>query len=143
MITVSEVMSTQVKTINLSESISTAKTMMKQDDIRHIPVVDNKNYPVGIISQRDILRAQVSDLTKNEPRTIDEELVAVEQIMSKKISYAHPSDPLRGAGIEMQQHKFGCLPVIENDQLVGIITDSDFVSVAINLIEQMDLSEDM
>ena len=143
MIKVSEVMSTQVKTIKVSESISAAKTIMKQEDIRHIPVVNDKNYPIGIISQRDILRAQVSDLINDETQAIDEEKVAVEQIMSKKVSSLHPSDPLRSAGIEMQKHKFGCMPVIKNDQLVGIITDTDFVTVAINLIEQMDLNEDI
>jgi len=143
MITVSEVMSAQVKTINVTESISVAKTMMKQEDIRHIPVVDSQNFPVGIISQRDILRVQVSELINDETQVIDEKQVPVEQIMSKKMSFVHPSDPLRSAGIEMQQHKFGCLPVIKDDQLVGIITDTDFVSVAINLIEQMDLGEDI
>ncbi len=143
MITVSEIMSTQVRTINVSESVSAAKAIMKQEDIRHIPVVNDKNSLVGIISQRDILRAQVSELANDEAKVIDEDSVSVEQIMSTKISSVHPSDPLRSAGIVMQKNKFGCMPVINDDQLVGIITDTDFVTVAINLIEQMDLGEDI
>ena len=42
----------------------------------------------------------------------------------------------------MQSHKYGCLPVIDEDCLVGIITDSDFVSIAINLLEQVELLEE-
>jgi len=62
--------------------------------------------------------------------------------MSKGISYTRPKDPLRSAGLKLKKNKYGCLPVMDKDKMVGIITDSDFVDVALNLIEQMDFSED-
>lgn len=45
---------------------------------------------------------------------------------------------MRAAGLLMQQHKIGSLPVMDGDKLVGIITDSDYVSLAMNLLEQLD-----
>jgi len=142
MITVNEVMSTQVITLKASDSVSAARELMKKEDIRHIPIVNDNLVPVGLVTQRDILSAQNSNLTNGKGHPLDENSVLLEQIMSDKIAYVHPSDPLRSAGIKIQKHKYGCLPVIDNNRLVGIITDSDFVGVAINLIEQVEQSED-
>ncbi len=141
MITVNEVMSVNVLTMKASDSVSAARKLMNKEDIRHIPVVDDNQYPIGIITQRDILRAQDSELS-GEHHTVDDSQISLEQIMSQKISYARPNEPLRSAGLKLQKHKYGCLPVMENNQLVGIITDYDFVGIAINLIEQMDHSDD-
>ncbi len=140
MITVNEIMSEQVITLKASDSVSAARSLMKQEDIRHLPIVDDNNFPVGIITQRDILRAQDSELSGDD--TDNDEQISLEQIMSRKISYVLSSDPLRTAGIKLQKNKYGCLPVMNDNKLVGIITDYDFVGVAINLIEQMDQSED-
>jgi CBS domain-containing protein len=63
--------------------------------------------------------------------------------MTEDILTTHPKDSLRAAGLTLQKHKYGCLPVIENGSLVGIITDSDYVGVAINLIEEHDAFEDI
>ncbi len=142
MITVNEVMSENVITLKASESVYTARELMKKQDIRHIPIVDDNLYPIGIITQRDILRAQDSELNGEHHAAVDAEQVQLEQIMSRKISYARPKDSLRSAGLKLQKHKYGCLPVMDNNQLVGIITDYDFVGIAINLIEQMDQSDD-
>jgi CBS domain-containing membrane protein len=139
MITVAEIMSTQVITLKASDSISTARDIMKKEDIRHIPVVDERSFPVGIITQRDILRVQHSQLTDSSE--VNENSISLDKIMTPNIAYVFPADSLRSAGLKLQKYKYGCLPVLENDQIVGIITDSDFVSVAINLIEQMEYSE--
>lgn len=141
MITVNEIMSEYVITLKTSDSVSAARELMKREDIRHIPIVDENFFPVGIVTQRDILKAQDSKLC-GDHHTIDDQQVLLEQIMSRKISYARPADPLRVAGLKLQKNKYGCLPVMDNNKLVGIITDYDFVGVAINLIEQVDHSED-
>jgi CBS domain-containing membrane protein len=51
------------------------------------------------------------------------------------------SASLRGTALHLLEHKLGCLPVVSDGKLAGIITDSGFVTVAINLIEQLELSE--
>ena len=58
--------------------------------------------------------------------------------MVTKVSTVDESASLRGAAMRMEQHKIGCLPVVRGECLVGIITDSDFVGIAINLMEQME-----
>jgi len=141
MITVNEFMSEDVITLKVSDTISTASELMKEKDIRHIPIVDDTHFPVGIITQRDILKAQDSELNGNN-HIVNDEQVLLEQIMSREISYVLPNDPLRIAGLKLQKNKYGCLPVMGNNKLVGIITDFDFVDVAINLIEQMEHTED-
>ena len=142
MITVNEVMSTQVVTLQAGDSVAAASDLMKNKGVRHIPIVDENHFPVGIVTQRDILRAQDSDLSDNQQK-VNGESVLLEQIMSTEISYTRPDDRLRSAGLKLQKHKYGCLPVMDNNKLVGIITDSDFVDIALNLIEQMEFSEDV
>ncbi|MCU7941008.1 MAG: CBS domain-containing protein [gamma proteobacterium symbiont of Bathyaustriella thionipta] len=141
MITVNEVMSEKVITLKASDSVATARELMKKEDIRHLPVVNDDHFPVGIITQRDILRAQDSELN-GDTHIVNDKQVLLEQIMSREISYVLSDDPLRSAGFKLQKHKYGCLPVMNNNKLVGIITDFDFVDIAINLIEQMEQSEE-
>jgi len=143
MITVNEVMSTQVITLQATDNVFMARELMKEKEVRHIPIVDANNFPIGIITQRDILRAQDSELMDNNQQKLDSKSILLEDIMSTEISYTRPKDPLRSAGLKLQKNKYGCLPVMEDNQLVGIITDSDFVDIALNLIEQMDYSEDI
>ena len=141
MITVNEIMSAKVITLKASDSLSTARKLMREEDIRHIPIVDDNHFPVGIVTHRDILRALDSEIDSNHEQSSDKNSILLEQIMSQKISYVRPSDPLRVAGLKLQKNKYGCLPVMDNDKLAGIITDSDFVDVAINLIEQVEQTE--
>lgn len=140
MITVNEVMSENVITLKPSDSVYSARELMKEEDIRHIPIVDDNHFPIGIITQRDILKARDSELNANN-HIVDDRKILLEQVMSREISYTLPGEPLRSAGFKLQKHKYGCLPVMDNNKLVGIITDYDFVGIAINLIEQMDQME--
>ena len=132
MITVSEIMSTDLITLEQTETVSKAAETMTEHNIRHIPIVGSQNQVIGIISQRDVLKAGV---LSGSDRPISD-------IMTTEILSTHPKNSLRAAGLTLQKHKYGCLPVIDNDALVGIITDSDFVGVAINLIEGQDTFED-
>ena len=141
MITVNEIMSAKVITLKASDSLSTARKLMREEDIRHIPIVDDNHFPVGIVTHRDILRALHSETNDNHTQSADKGSILLEHIMSQRISYVRPDDPLRVAGLKLQKNKYGCLPVMNKDKLVGIITDSDFVDVAINLIEQAEQAE--
>jgi CBS domain-containing membrane protein len=59
-------------------------------------------------------------------------------MMVTDIDTVPPSAPLRRAALYLERHKIGCLPVVDEGRLVGIITDTDFVGVAINLLEQLE-----
>ncbi|MBV1872207.1 MAG: CBS domain-containing protein [Gammaproteobacteria bacterium] len=141
MITVNEVMTTNVISLSPHDTVLKAADIMTKHNIRHIPVVSTKNQVVGIVSQRDVLRSgALSWSTDHKNENSGQQEIA--EIMSKGTLSTHPKDSLRAAGLTLQKHKYGCLPVVENGLLVGIITDTDFVSVAINLIEEKDSLEE-
>ena len=137
MITVSEIMTNGVITLEARDPISKAVATMTENNIRHIPIVNAEKELLGIISQRDVLKAGADNSDKNTVGAI-----TIAEIMSEKALTTHPEESLRAAGLTLQKHKYGCLPVIEDNKLVGIITDTDFVAIAINLIEQQDDMED-
>ena len=141
MLKVKEIMTTEPAVMTVKNTIEEVRDMMAESNFRHMPIVDGNKKPLGIVSQRDVLRAQVSTLVEGADGS-EGMNVSVEKIMAPRPYSVHPQDSLRGAGIMMQDKKLGCLLVVENESLVGIITDSDFVGVAINLIEGQDAAEE-
>jgi CBS domain-containing protein len=61
--------------------------------------------------------------------------------MSSPVQTVDEHASLRGAALHLQKHRMGCLPVTRDGALVGIITDSDFVAIAVHLMEQLELVE--
>lgn len=142
MMTVDDMMTRHPITMRVEESLLMAKTLMQNHAIRHLPIIDENNVLMGIISQRDVLRAQDSCLQRQTSQC-DQELaqIGASEVMKKDIMSVNPQAGLRDAAMYMQKHKIGCLPVLSNECLVGIITDTDFVSIAINLLELLEESE--
>ena len=141
MLKVKEIMTTDIAVMTVDNTVREVRDMMAERNFRHMPIVDDAKKPLGIVSQRDVLRAQASTLVEGVDSN-DGMNVSVAKIMASQPFTVHPQDSLRGAGIMMQDKKLGCLLVLENEILVGIITDSDFVGVAINLIEGQDAEEE-
>jgi CBS domain-containing protein len=144
MITIEEFMTADPYTLRESDSINDAWEIMIGKHIRHIPVTDDENHVLGLVTQRDVLAA-------TEPGAIQEAESASHQvrsdltlsdIMIREVRVIHKEDSLRQAALYLQAHKYGCLPVVLDDRLVGIITDSDFIDIAINLLEQAELTEE-
>ncbi|OIQ25706.1 CBS domain-containing protein [uncultured Vibrio sp.] len=135
MIKVEDMMTRNPHTLLRSHTLADAKNMMEALDIRHIPVVDAERNLLGIITQRDVLAAQESSLQKvpsDQSYTLSTPL---NDVMHTSIMTVSPCAGLKESAKYMQKHKVGSLPIVENGELVGIITDSDFVSIAINLLE--------
>ena len=135
-IRVADVMSTEVVTIGPDETIEIAEQMMHAGRIHHLPVVSSTGRLEGILAQADLLRASVSIFAGLSP---DEELeikrsIPVSRVMSRSVCTVRPSDPAMRAGELILRHKYGCLPVVEGRKLVGILTEGDFVGVAIRAL---------
>lgn len=142
MLTVDEIMTREPYTLGPDDTVENARQMMAQHHIRHIPVVDDDNTLVGLITQRDVLAAEDSTvLNQIGDEGSRDRYIAVSSVMTAPVQTTEESASLRGTAMHLQQHKLGCLPVLTQGKLAGIITDSDFVSVAINLMEQLELSE--
>lgn len=133
---VSEIMSRDVIGLPPSATLAEARTLMQRHHIRHLPILED-NRLIGLVSQRDILAAQESSLEQGlNGQFLEQHSVA--DVMIKEVTTVSPKAGIREAALYLQKHKYGCLPVIDKEQLVGIVTDSDFVAVAIHLMEVLD-----
>jgi acetoin utilization protein AcuB len=122
-----EVMKNELTSISPDTKLGDAYQLMQDKNIRHLPIVEN-NKLVGIITDRD-LRLSTSKLAKHpfEPGE------AVRNIMSYPVETTHPSDPIESAAQLMRELKIGCLPVVEDLQLVGIVTITDMLDALLLL----------
>jgi len=139
MITVDEMMSTGVQTLKETDSLAAVKAMMDRYNCHHIPITDDHDSLVGLITHRDVLAATESSLLVETH--IDPEEVAIADFMIRDVYSVHPGTNLRKAAMYIRSQRYGCLPVVADGKLIGIITDSDFVAVAIDLLEQAEQSE--
>lgn len=135
MIKIEDMMTRNPHTLLRSHSLQDAKNLMAEHDIRHVPIIDTDSKLLGVISQRDVLATQESVLTKEAQASSFTLATPIDKVMVSKVIAVSPKAGLRESAIYMQKHKIGCLPVVEHGKLVGIITDTDFVGIAINLLE--------
>jgi CBS domain-containing protein len=144
MISVEEFMTSDLCTLRETDSISDARKIMTEKHIRHIPVTDGDGHMLGLVTQRDVLAATDPALLKQggADTSMNEADACLADIMIRDVRFINITESLRTAAMYMQSHKYGCLPVLSDGRLVGIITDSDFIDIAINLIEQAELGED-
>ncbi len=140
MFSIDSVMSTDLITIQPGASLADARSLMQDNHIHHLPVVQNKDELVGLLTLTDVLRAQDSVLREQGDRIKAADIV-VGDVMVTNVATVSRDASLRQAALFIEKHSIGCLPVVKNGSLVGIITDSDFVAVAINLLEQIEESE--
>ncbi|WMC09655.1 CBS domain-containing protein [Oceanimonas pelagia] len=133
---VSEIMSSRVLGLPPSATLADARTLMQRHHIRHLPVLEQDRL-VGLVSQRDILAAQESSLEQGRNGQFLEQHT-LSEIMKTGVTTVSPRAGIREAALYLQKHKYGCLPVVDRGRLVGIVTDSDFVAVAIHLLEVLD-----
>ena len=143
MITVEEFMTSELCTMSETDSVNDARKVMTERHIRHIPVTDGENRLIGLVTQRDILAvtALESEGRENKASETGKGDARLSDIMIKNVSVVDKTDSLRTAAMYMQSHKYGCMPVVSDGRLAGIVTDSDFIAIAINLIEQAELAE--
>jgi len=137
---VKDLMTSPVVSLFAEQTLPLAEDIMSFKHLRHLPVVDDNRHVVGLVSHRDILRAQISFLTglTNEQRRARQEEVRVRDIMTRDVWTVTPETLASVAGRTLLDHRFGCLPVVEGEFLVGILTERDFLRFAIKTIEQFD-----
>ena len=130
-LTVADVMQSEVKTIGRNDKLTTADDIMKQDRIRHLPVLDRDGNLCGILSQRDLFRGMLLKAlgygTRLEEKMLDTHVT--KEAMIEHVHTTTPDTPLAEAAHLMIEHKVGCLPVLDNGKLVGIVTEEDFVKL--------------
>jgi CBS domain-containing membrane protein len=140
MMTLEMIMSTDLITISPDDNLESARMMMHDKRIHHLPVVDDDSNLVGLITLTNVLAATDSILRDSENRIHASEII-IRDIMVQDVATVQESASLRQAALFLEKHRIGCLPVMSDGDLKGIVTDTDFVGVAINLLEQIEESE--
>ena len=129
---VKDIMAKEIVTLEIGEELSLADDIMQLGRIRHLPVVENERL-VGMISQRDLFKASLTSLMGFGEKAKRDFLktVAVKEIMVKKVITVSPDADIKDAGRIMLEKRIGSLPVVENDKLVGLITETDILKQCI------------
>jgi CBS domain-containing membrane protein len=140
MFQVKNIMTKDVFTLNFNESLSAAKDLMDLARIRHIPIVDDQGVFAGLLTHRDILAATISELAGIDRETQDEieSGIPIREIMQTDVVTVSADLSLKEAARLLLEEKYGCLPVICEGKLCGIITEADFLRLTIDLMEAVE-----
>ncbi len=123
-------MTTKPRTIRRDKRMQAVHTIMDFGSFRHVPVVDENGYLVGIVSQTDLLAASASTMEPATPRAQRDLLlgfVPVEKVMQQDVVTAQPDMGVVEAAQLMREKRINCLPVIEGAHVVGIVTAFDLL----------------
>lgn len=126
---VRDLMSTELITMDPDETLRDLAKLFEWKAIRHVPITDDSERLVGLVTHRDYLTVAISKFAQLNKAEIDEVYshIKIRDFMGRKIAAATPETPLRAAAQMMLENKYGCLPVVDGEKLVGIITEADFV----------------
>ncbi len=125
-IRVQDIMQTSFVTISAGDTLSTVEDIMTLGGVRHMPVVRGGAL-VGVVSERDLLRASLSNLTdfRHEERRAFLQVVEITRVMSTPPIVISPEDEIEQAARLLAEKRIGCLPVIDEGKLVGLLTETD------------------
>lgn len=127
--TVEQFMSVDLYTVRPEDIIDLAASLMHWRHVRHVPVEDDAGRLIGIVSHRDLLELiALGKCRINEP-------IIIRDIMNTDLITITPDTPTLDALELMRQHDLGCLPVLKDRRLVGLVTSYDFLTVSVKLFE--------
>jgi len=128
---VEQYMTTDLFTVHEDEPVELVANLMDWERIRHVPVEDHAHRLVGLVSYRSLLRLMARGWVAGGASS-----VAVSEVMHRDPRTVPPETSTLDAIRIMREHQIGCLPVVKNGQLIGIVTQSDFMDVARDLLEE-------
>jgi acetoin utilization protein AcuB len=137
---VQERMTKHVFSIKPTAPVDETLRRMKAEKVRRLPVVDATGSLVGIVSERDLLYASPSPATSLSVYELHYlySRIKVEQVMTRNVITVRYDDPIEEAARLMVDHKIGGLPVMHDDALVGIITETDIFKAFMEMLGARD-----
>ncbi len=134
-IPVSSIMTTQLVVLNTTDSLEKAEHLFKKHRIRHIPVIESEQRIVGMLSLTDLLRISFADGAyedEEEIETVVYEMFSLPQVMAKNIKTVAPDTTIKEVAELLAKEEFHALPVVEEGNLVGIVTTTDLIKYLLN-----------
>jgi CBS domain-containing membrane protein len=126
---VGDLMTSKVFTLGPGDTLEKLYELMDERHVRHVPIVDREGDLVGLVTHRDLSRSVLGP-QEGLPLSVQEEILRrrrVREIMATEVDTIEPDKPLEEAAETLLDNKIGCLPVVEGEHLVGILTEADFV----------------
>lgn len=128
---IEEIMNKDVYSLLPSNTVKDAIQLLKEKKIRHLPIVDDQNYVVGIITQHDLKNILPTSLTDDENQVTYD--TTLDKIMVKNPLIGHPLDSVEDVALTLYESKISCLPIVTGGKLVGIVTTTDLLYTYIEL----------
>jgi acetoin utilization protein AcuB len=132
-IPVSRIMRTEFASLRETDRLDLADQILKLGRVRHLPVLDPDGRIVGIVSNRDLLEASLTNVLdfEREQRKGFLRSVDVAEVMTREVETIAPDAPLAAAASRLVGHRIGCLPVVRDDRvMVGLVTETDLLAAA-------------
>lgn len=139
---VQDYMTTEVTSLQDSDTLLDAAMVFVRSSFRHLPVLQGKKV-VGIVTERDVKQfapSLLSGTTAEEYNTIME-TTPISRVMTKNPVTLRRNQPILEAARFMHERRVGCMPVVQNDELIGIVTTTDLLALLMKLMEERGLDK--
>lgn len=138
MLKVKDIMTDEVFVLHATQTLELVRSLMRIKHVRHVPIVEPDNTFVGLMTHRDLLAQTISHLAEvdDEEQEYLDRHIHIMNIMKRDVITAEPEmDVCKAIGL-LLEHKYGCLPVLEDGKLVGIVTEADFMKLTLDLLRK-------
>ena len=134
---VRDLMTVDLVTASPGDSVARVRNLMYEHWVRHIPVVDGKGKLVGLVTYRDLLRRSLIERSDRPVWVEQEELEKLEAdtVTQHIVDEVSPDTELAEAGRLLLESKKGCVAVVEDERLVGMLSEADFVRYLVGEME--------
>ncbi len=135
-IPISTIMTKDVISVDVKDSLEKAEHLLKKHKIRHIPVTANGNKLVGMVSINDILRISFADGAYRDEEDFSStiyEMFSIRSLMRSKLETVHPDASIKEVAEKFVESEYHSLPVVAGEELVGIITTTDLIKYLLSL----------
>jgi CBS domain-containing membrane protein len=142
MLKVKDIMTSEVFVLHAAQTLELVRSLMRIKHVRHVPIVEPDNTFVGLMTHRDLLAQTIShlaDIDEEEQEYLDRN-IHIMNIMKTDVTTADPEMNICSAITLLLEHKYGCLPVVSEGKLVGIVTEADFLKLTLELLQQSESS---
>lgn len=126
---VTKIMSTDLETIHDGEPVSRLRTIFEKDNIHHIPVVSGERL-IGIVTWNDFMRISFGEFGNQDARGLDNILdhtYKIHDVMMQNPTTIPKTGTIRDAARLLGSHSFHALPVVDGENLVGLVTSTDLI----------------
>ena len=135
-----EIMTTPVISVKEDDHFSKVEQKLRENEIRHLPVVDKDKKLVGLITERNLYKIKSPRKRQDGSMYYDSTVLdrfILKNVMTTKVFSLHPKDTMVKAIHSMGNEKYGCIPIVDQDHvLVGIITQVDILKIVSQVLEK-------